>query len=263
LSPAAPGALENLTPYSAPEALRGGAVDARTDIFAFGAVLYEMAAGRRAFMADDPEALKEEILAKGVSPIGHEGLDQLVRQCLAKDPAERLQKMQKVQMQLKLVGIAEQQGETSVVSHFETAVSEELERQAAAIAELDRTVTARSIELAEAVSVALEGVQSQFNEVEKFLAASEQRADRFGQEAVAAVETTQREVAALREGLAGEVNALAQTSKGQAAAIKSIKASVAWNEDCVERVVDAIEGLQSVLYKQVPAPKVAAMAIAS
>src|ERR1035441_2948960 len=64
LLPATPGALEDLTPYTAPEILEGEPADARTDIFAFGTVLYEMLTGRHAFLADNPEALEAEIRAK-------------------------------------------------------------------------------------------------------------------------------------------------------------------------------------------------------
>src|ERR1019366_9979659 len=93
--------------------------DARTDIFAFGAVLYQMATGRRAFLADNPEALQEEIMAKGFSPIGHEGLDQLVKQCLAKDPAARWQRMQQAQMELKLLAIAARQCDPGAISRHQ------------------------------------------------------------------------------------------------------------------------------------------------
>src|ERR1039457_5208187 len=137
LLPATPGALDDLTPYTAPEILQGEPADARTDIFAFGAVLYEMATGRQAFLADSPEALEEEIMAKSFSPIGHEGLDQLVKQCLAKDPAARWQRMQQVQMELKLLAIAARQSETRAAADhpdLAAAVREELERQANPVA---------------------------------------------------------------------------------------------------------------------------------
>jgi len=250
LLPATPGALEDLTPYTAPEILQGGPADARTDVFAFGAVVYEMASGRHAFLADSPEALEEEIIAKGFSPIGHEGLDQLVKQCLAKDPAARWQRMQQVQMELKLLAIVERQSEPGVLSRhqeLETAVRAELEGQATLLADLERAVTVRTNELAQAVTTALDDVQSQFAEVEKCLEASQQRADHFAQSAVQTAESTQKEMAALQVGLAGEVHAIEQAAKGQAQAFESIKVSVARNEDYVERVVEALEALQSMV----------------
>src|ERR1039458_6271963 len=122
LRPATPGALEDLTPYTAPEILEGEPADARTDIFAFGTVLYEMLTGRHAFLADNPEALEAEIRAKAFSPIGHEGLDQVVKQCLAKEPKARWQRMQQVQMELKLLAIAERQSDPSVFSRDRKSV---------------------------------------------------------------------------------------------------------------------------------------------
>ncbi|MGA3018218.1 MAG: protein kinase [Bryobacteraceae bacterium] len=250
LLPATPGALEDLTPYTAPEILQGESPDARTDIFAFGAVLYEMATGRHAFLADNPEALEEEIMAKGFSPIGHEGLDQVVKQCLEKDPAARWQRMQQVQMELKLLGIAERQSDPGVLARhqeLEAAVRAELEGQASLLADLERAVTARTNELAQAFTTALDDVQLQFAEVEKCLEASQQRADQFAQSAVQASESTQREIAVLQMGLAGEVHAIEQAAEGQAHTIESIKASVARNEDYVERVVEALEALQTLI----------------
>src|ERR1017187_2745405 len=195
LQPATPGALEDLTPYTPPEILRGEPADARTDIFAFGAVVYEMVTGRHAFPSGNPEALEEEIMAKVFSPMGHEGLDQLVQQCLAKDPAERWQRMQQVQVELKLLAIAERQNHPGVMARhweLEAAVRAELEGQAASLAELEQAVSLRTNELAQAVTTALDDVQLQFAEMEKCLEASQQRADHFAQSAAQAAESTRR-----------------------------------------------------------------------
>jgi eukaryotic-like serine/threonine-protein kinase len=82
--------------YMAPEQVRGEVVDGRADIFALGAVLYEMLAGRRAFKADSTLGTLEAVLTlqppdlsdvrRGVPP----ALSQLVRRCLAKSPDGRL-----------------------------------------------------------------------------------------------------------------------------------------------------------------------------
>jgi hypothetical protein len=263
LLPAPPGVVGSPQPYTAPEVLRGEAVDTRTDIFAFGAVLYEMATGRRAFLARDAEELDEEIMSKGVSPTGHKGLDQVVQQCLAKDPAARWQNMQKVQMELKLVAIAEQQRETTTVADFEAVVRGELARQANAITELERAVTAQTSELTRAVTAALDDVQSQFTEVETFLTASQQRADHFAQSAAQALETTRQEIAALKTAIEGEVDGVARMVVGQASSIESIKAAMARSDDYVERVVDALDVLQSTVFAQPAGQETVAVAIAS
>jgi eukaryotic-like serine/threonine-protein kinase len=83
--------------YMAPEQLRGGEVDGRADIFAFGAVLYEMLTGRRAFGGSDSASLIAAILtaepARAGLPAGAipPPVDRILRGCLAKDPAERWQ----------------------------------------------------------------------------------------------------------------------------------------------------------------------------
>ena len=83
--------------YMAPEQLRGQAVDARADLFAFGAVLYEMLSGRRAFQkstaADTMTAILTEeppdILA--ARPSVPAAVDRIIRHCLEKNPGERFQ----------------------------------------------------------------------------------------------------------------------------------------------------------------------------
>jgi TolB-like protein/Flp pilus assembly protein TadD len=77
----------------APEQLEGKVCDARTDIFALGLVLYEMAAGKRAFVGDSRAALIAEIM-RGEPPVlegAPAGLHNVIRKCLAKGPGERYQ----------------------------------------------------------------------------------------------------------------------------------------------------------------------------
>jgi eukaryotic-like serine/threonine-protein kinase len=83
--------------YMAPEQVRGQPADARTDIFALGAVLYEMLSGSRAFRRDTPAesmaaALKEDPaeFSDATHPVSP-ALDRIVRRCLEKNPAERFQ----------------------------------------------------------------------------------------------------------------------------------------------------------------------------
>ena len=91
------GVLLGTVPYMAPEQLEGRSVDARADIFAFGAIVYEMTAGRRAFAGDSQASLIAAILEREPEPISGDppltppGLERLVRKCLAKDPDARWQ----------------------------------------------------------------------------------------------------------------------------------------------------------------------------
>jgi tRNA A-37 threonylcarbamoyl transferase component Bud32 len=91
------GTVLGTVQYMAPEQLEGKAVDARTDIFAFGALLYEMLTGRRAFEGQSTASIMAAILERQPTPLGElqpltpSALDRLVRRCLAKDPDERWQ----------------------------------------------------------------------------------------------------------------------------------------------------------------------------
>jgi Tol biopolymer transport system component len=96
-SPTEAGVVMGTAGYMAPEQVRGAAIDSRTDIFAFGAVLYEMISGKRAFrrdtaaetmtaiLKDDPAELSE--MTHPVAP----GLERIVRRCLEKQPEQRFQ----------------------------------------------------------------------------------------------------------------------------------------------------------------------------
>jgi Tol biopolymer transport system component len=83
--------------YMSPEQVLGRTLDARSDIFSFGAVLYEMCTGRRAFPATEPGAEHDAILHREPSPIRTlnreipEDLDRIVRKALAKHPDQRYQ----------------------------------------------------------------------------------------------------------------------------------------------------------------------------
>jgi serine/threonine-protein kinase len=89
------GQIAGTVPYMAPEQIRAGAVDARTDLFAFGATLYELATGRRPFGGATPADVATSILRDEPEPIGSrrpdlpEDLDRIVGRCLAKDPRAR------------------------------------------------------------------------------------------------------------------------------------------------------------------------------
>ena len=112
------GEILGTLPYMAPEQLQGNDVDARADIFAFGAMLHEMVTGQRAFTGSSQASLIGAILhfepprVTQVAPGAPPALDRLVSVCLAKDPADRWSSATDVLLQLK--GLADSAPSASV-----------------------------------------------------------------------------------------------------------------------------------------------------
>src|SRR5688572_15963810 len=100
------GSIVGTYPYMSPEQVEGRDVDPRSDIFALGALLYEMATGSRAFDGQTSASLIAAILERDPPPIAARqpfapaALDDIVRGCLAKDPEDRWQTAQDVKLQL-------------------------------------------------------------------------------------------------------------------------------------------------------------------
>jgi Tol biopolymer transport system component len=98
--------------YMAPEQLEGTEADPRTDIFALGALLYEMATGRRAFEGKSRTSLIAAILStqpppiSSVQPVMPPALDHVVRRCLEKDPDDRWQSAHDVASELRWIADA-------------------------------------------------------------------------------------------------------------------------------------------------------------
>ena len=122
-TPASPlttaGSIVGTIQYMSPEQIEGKEADARSDLFAFGAVLYEMATGKRAFEGKSQISVASAILEKDPEPISitkplsPAALDYLVATCLAKDREERLQSAHDLRLQLK--GIAQSLSSTTAI----------------------------------------------------------------------------------------------------------------------------------------------------
>lgn len=103
------GTILGTLQYMAPEQLEGADADARTDLFALGAVIYEMATGRKAFEGKNQASLISAIMNAQPPPISSSHsvapplLDHIVRTCLSKDPDARWQSAHDVLVELKWI----------------------------------------------------------------------------------------------------------------------------------------------------------------
>jgi Tol biopolymer transport system component/serine/threonine protein kinase len=105
-----PGAVLGTVGYMSPEQVRGKPADHRSDIFSFGAILYEMLAGQRAFRGDSAVETLNAILVRDLpEPSGPVEdtlpplLDRIVRHCLEKNPEERFQSARDIAFDLETV----------------------------------------------------------------------------------------------------------------------------------------------------------------
>jgi len=111
-----PGAILGTLQYMAPEQLEGLEADARTDIFAFGAVLHEMITGKKTFEGKSRILLMSAIATAEPAPLSSAqpaapgALDHVVRTCLAKDPQDRWQTARDLLAELKWIAEARAEG---------------------------------------------------------------------------------------------------------------------------------------------------------
>jgi hypothetical protein len=103
------GSILGTVAYMSPEQAQGKKVDPRTDIFSFGALLYEMLTGRHAFEGDSAVSTLSAILRDEVKPMAEvvpdvpPQLDTVIHRCMRKDPAERWQSMTEVRTALSAI----------------------------------------------------------------------------------------------------------------------------------------------------------------
>jgi serine/threonine protein kinase/Tol biopolymer transport system component len=113
---AAPGSPVGTVAYMSPEHVRGADVDSRSDIFSMGVVLYEMAAGRRAFAAESPAETMNAILNDDSPELPDSvppAVNRIVRRCLEKQPGQRFQSAAELVMALRSVSVLEETSDSS------------------------------------------------------------------------------------------------------------------------------------------------------
>jgi Tol biopolymer transport system component len=107
ISATEPGVVLGTMGYMSPEQVRGKPADRRSDLFSFGAILYEMLSGQRAFRGDTAADTITAILTKEPPDLAqtnkdvHPGLDRIVRHCLEKNPEERFESARDVAFDLE------------------------------------------------------------------------------------------------------------------------------------------------------------------
>jgi len=103
------GTIVGTFQYMSPEQIEGKDLDGRSDIFSFGAVLYEMLTGQRAFQGKSQLSVASAILEKEpvpistMKPLTPPALDRAIRRCLAKDPEDRWQTSRDLLLELKWI----------------------------------------------------------------------------------------------------------------------------------------------------------------
>jgi serine/threonine-protein kinase len=109
------GTVVGTAAYMAPEQAQGKTVDERSDVFSFGAVLYEMLAGRRAFRGGSVGQMITALLCDDPPPLDAPAeVARIVMRCLAKQPAERFQKMADVRTALEQVSTKPAESQPSI-----------------------------------------------------------------------------------------------------------------------------------------------------
>ena len=104
------GTIVGTFQYMSPEQVEGKEVDGRSDIFSFGAVLYEMVTGKRAFAGKSRLSVASAILERepepisAIRPITPPALDHVIRRCVAKNPEERWQSAADLRAEIKWAG---------------------------------------------------------------------------------------------------------------------------------------------------------------
>jgi hypothetical protein len=269
---AAPGLPVTITPYTAPEILQGNFADPRSDIFAFGAIVYEMVTGRPAFAGDNADALAVSLTISVPPASGTPAIDHLIGNCIAKDPAVRCQRMQKVILELKLLTFAPHAEAATRQQTVTAALRAETQQLEARVAALLDTHEKAIIDVQQSSGDAISELRERLATVEAELVPVQGRAtivEELCQRIMAHVEQVQQNIEAidarvtglkdgidtlsegatvLREYVGARMHEFEQTLKSQRTAIASVVASQAQTDDVVEGVVGAMELLHTIVF---------------
>jgi hypothetical protein len=218
LLPAVPG-IVRLTAYTAPEVAAGSTpADASSDIFSFGAVVFEIFTGRRAFEGETESAIVESLCGAPAPPSGSPAVDRLLAGCLGKDPETRWQRIQKVQLELKLLTAAARRASAASAAAKASTVSDAAFRDE--LAQVEARVNAKlqaheqaGVEIQRSAGEALDNLRGQLSGLGARLSAAQEQVGR-GADAGPAIEAAGERIAARAQrgidSLSGRITFLEQ-----------------------------------------------------
>jgi len=284
LLPAAGGSGEAITPYTAPEVVQGRPADARSDVFGFGAILFEMMTGRRAFDGESRVALAASLTETPTPASGSPTVDRLVGPCLNKNPDARSPRLQKVMMELKLLMVAVRRAapgaggaprrDTAADSGAVRAEAQQLEARLVARLQVQENNVS---EMHRTANEAVSSLRMQVAAIKSELAANHQQAlehkgggpDDAASAAIlsrvargfevlnARIEQIERTMEEMRRhssqfenNMAADLVDIERNMKAQCASIESARTAMSQTDDLVERVVEALESLQTAVLDQ-------------
>jgi hypothetical protein len=282
LLPAAEGSCRTITPYTAPEVVQGRAADARSDLFSFGAIVFEMLTGRRAFDGESRAALAANLTQLPVPSTGSAAIDRVVGPCLSKDPIARSVRMQKLMLELKVLSVAARRGgaawdterrggspENGVsreeMQHLEARMAARLQAHERAVAAMQRSateainslrsqVTVLSSELAGSYQLAGQRSGGVDDAAEAAIQARVDRGFEVLDTRMVQLERTadeiRRHVSQFEHSVAADLVDIERNIKVHGTAIESSRTAMSQTDDLVERVVEALESLQTTVLDQ-------------
>jgi hypothetical protein len=283
-----PASESAISRFTAPEVAKGKPADARSDIYSFGAVFYEMLTGRAAFDGVSPSP----------RPSGSPAVDRLVAGCVAASPDARFQRAQKLMLELKLLTSAARRGAPAppvapvpapavvyapapAAQHpsndFESRIAarlEEQERSVASVAQVanevlkalreqqsganprahgpapvpaprlhTRTFTADAMDdhIAIRLEKVVDNLADRVARLDLVLSSAVERLQKLEEN----LEAFDTDAAALRDSVTRDVRNFERALKAQNTAIESARTAMGQTDDLVERVVEALDALQS------------------
>ncbi|HEY1494580.1 MAG TPA: protein kinase [Candidatus Solibacter sp.] len=258
-----------ITPYTAPEVLHGREADIRSDIYSFGAILFEMLTGRRAFEGETRVALVSNITHAQIPTSGSPAVDRLIGACLSKNPETRTPRMQKVIMELKLLSVAARRTEPAAgagvrrdpldsasvrteIQQLEGRIAARFQAHERAVIDLQRSMD----DAVRAMKAQIAGMTAEFAAAKTSLSFSGGGGtlDGASNERVHAVERKVEEMrqylSRFERDMAADLVDIENSLKVQGAAIESSRTAMSQTDDLVERVVEALESLQSTVMDQ-------------